>query len=185
MSSAWSATPIFASATPWPRIPPWFITKSRGSRPSASPGCKAPAPPSSSASAKASNNCSRKASSSRSPRTDATQRVPLLGAVGPLQFEVVQYRMQTEYGAESRLEPGPWKVIRWVLEPERRSTIRILPTGARSALRRRRQTGRPVPGGLELRLLLPRRIPHSPFRIASRTVPVQPWPRLRAHFIAA
>src|SRR5437899_7923638 len=45
---------------------------------------------------------------------DAAQRVPLLGAVGPLQFEVVQYRMQTEYGAESRLEPGPWKVIRWM-----------------------------------------------------------------------
>src|SRR3954469_17838495 len=41
---------------------------------------------------------------------DATQRVPLLGAVGPLQFEVVQYRMQTEYGAESRLESSPWKV---------------------------------------------------------------------------
>src|SRR5436305_6732419 len=29
---------------------------------------------------------------------DATQRGPLLGAVGPLQFEVVQFRMQTEYG---------------------------------------------------------------------------------------
>ncbi len=37
---------------------------------------------------------------------DASQRVPLLGAVGPLQFEVVQYRMQSEYGAESRLEHG-------------------------------------------------------------------------------
>src|SRR5207302_4513955 len=45
---------------------------------------------------------------------DSAQRVPLLGAVGPLQFEVVQYRMQTEYGAESRLEPGPWKILRWV-----------------------------------------------------------------------
>src|SRR5512139_631205 len=45
---------------------------------------------------------------------DATQRVPLLGAVGPLQFEVVQYRLQSEYGAESRLEPAPWKVLRWV-----------------------------------------------------------------------
>src|SRR5437899_1998710 len=45
---------------------------------------------------------------------DASQRVPLLGAVGPLQFEVVQYRMKTEYGAESRLESGPWKVIRWM-----------------------------------------------------------------------
>jgi peptide chain release factor 3 len=44
---------------------------------------------------------------------DSASRVPLLGAVGPLQFEVVQYRMQTEYGAESRLEISPWKVLRW------------------------------------------------------------------------
>src|SRR5260221_4350522 len=45
---------------------------------------------------------------------DSSQRVPLLGAVGPLQFEVVQYRMQSEYGAESRLEHGPWKILRWI-----------------------------------------------------------------------
>ena len=43
----------------------------------------------------------------------ATQRVVLLGAVGPLQFEVLQYRLETEYGAKSRLEPAPWKLIRW------------------------------------------------------------------------
>ncbi len=40
----------------------------------------------------------------------------LLAAVGPLQFEVVQYRLKSEYGAESRLEPAPWTVLRW-LEP--------------------------------------------------------------------
>ena len=33
---------------------------------------------------------------------NATQRVPLLGAVGPLQFEVVQYRLETEYGEIGR-----------------------------------------------------------------------------------
>jgi peptide chain release factor 3 len=65
---------------------------------------------------------------------DSSQRVPLLGAVGPLQFEVVQYRMQTEYGAESRLEPGPWKVLRWISSydgglPDNS----VLPTGARLA----------------------------------------------------
>jgi peptide chain release factor 3 len=65
---------------------------------------------------------------------DSAQRVPLLGAVGPLQFEVVQYRMQTEYGAESRLEPGPWKVIRWVMNGEGASINEtLLPTGARLA----------------------------------------------------
>jgi peptide chain release factor 3 len=38
----------------------------------------------------------------------------LLAAVGPLQFEVVQWRLQAEYGAESRLTPTPWTVLRWV-----------------------------------------------------------------------
>ncbi|MBL9205634.1 MAG: peptide chain release factor 3 [Opitutaceae bacterium] len=40
----------------------------------------------------------------------------LLAAVGPLQFEVVQYRLQSEYGAESRLEVAPWTLLKW-LEP--------------------------------------------------------------------
>ncbi len=40
----------------------------------------------------------------------------LLAAVGPLQFEVVQWRLQSEYGAESRLTPTPWTLLRW-LEP--------------------------------------------------------------------
>jgi peptide chain release factor 3 len=38
----------------------------------------------------------------------------LLAAVGPLQFEVVQYRLKSEYGAESRLETAPWTVLRWM-----------------------------------------------------------------------
>jgi peptide chain release factor 3 len=38
----------------------------------------------------------------------------LLAAVGPLQFEVVQYRLKSEYGAESRLEVAPWTVLRWI-----------------------------------------------------------------------
>ncbi|MCS6770718.1 MAG: peptide chain release factor 3 [Kiritimatiellae bacterium] len=37
----------------------------------------------------------------------------LLGAVGQLQFEVLVYRLQTEYGAETRLEPAPFTHIRW------------------------------------------------------------------------
>jgi peptide chain release factor 3 len=65
---------------------------------------------------------------------DSAQRVPLLGAVGPLQFEVVQYRMQTEYGAESRLETGPWKIIRWVNSADGTPLDETtLPTGARLA----------------------------------------------------
>ena len=42
----------------------------------------------------------------------------LLAAVGPLQFEVVQWRLQSEYGAESRLAPTPWTVLRWMHIPE-------------------------------------------------------------------
>jgi peptide chain release factor 3 len=64
---------------------------------------------------------------------DSAQRVPLLGAVGPLQFEVVQYRMQTEYGAESRLEQGSWKVLRWAASDNGPLEEILLPTGARLA----------------------------------------------------
>ncbi len=38
----------------------------------------------------------------------------LLAAVGPLQFEVVQYRLESEYAAASRLEAAPWTLLRWV-----------------------------------------------------------------------
>ncbi len=48
---------------------------------------------------------------------DSPAKVPLLAAVGPLQFEVVQYRLESEYGAVSRLEAAPWTVVRW-LPPE-------------------------------------------------------------------
>ncbi len=41
------------------------------------------------------------------------QKVALLAAVGPLQFEVLVYRLQNEYGAESRIESAPWSIARW------------------------------------------------------------------------
>ncbi|MEN9470260.1 MAG: hypothetical protein RL630_1993 [Verrucomicrobiota bacterium] len=44
---------------------------------------------------------------------DSVQRVPLLGAVGPLQFEVMQYRLETEYSADCRVESAPWQFARW------------------------------------------------------------------------
>jgi peptide chain release factor 3 len=49
---------------------------------------------------------------------DALVKVPLLGAVGPLQFEVLQYRLESEYGAKSRLESASWSQIRWVREKD-------------------------------------------------------------------
>jgi peptide chain release factor 3 len=41
-------------------------------------------------------------------------RTPVLAAVGPLQFDLVHYRLESEYGAVSRLEPAPWKFARWI-----------------------------------------------------------------------
>jgi peptide chain release factor 3 len=63
---------------------------------------------------------------------NSQQRVPLLGA---LQFEVLQYRLETEYGAGSRLETTPWRIIRWV-SPETAAgvTDEMLPTGSRLAM---------------------------------------------------
>jgi peptide chain release factor 3 len=45
---------------------------------------------------------------------DAPPSTPLLAAVGPLQFEVTQYRLEAEYGVQSRLEPAPWQFVRWL-----------------------------------------------------------------------
>ncbi len=41
------------------------------------------------------------------------KQTPLLAAVGQLQFEVVQYRLEAEYGADSRLERTPYQLFRW------------------------------------------------------------------------
>jgi len=46
---------------------------------------------------------------------DESKRDPILAAVGQLQFEVVQFRMQNEYGVETRLEALPYSVARWVV----------------------------------------------------------------------
>ncbi|TLD69562.1 peptide chain release factor 3 [Phragmitibacter flavus] len=45
---------------------------------------------------------------------DNAQRLPLLAAVGPLQFEVVQARLESEYGAETRLEITSYEAVRWL-----------------------------------------------------------------------
>lgn len=45
---------------------------------------------------------------------DAVSNIPLLGAVGPLQFDVVSYRLETEYRAPARMEMAPWTATRWV-----------------------------------------------------------------------
>ncbi|PPS44291.1 peptide chain release factor 3 [Chroococcidiopsis sp. TS-821] len=46
---------------------------------------------------------------------DESKRDPILAAVGQLQFEVVQFRLQQEYGVETQLELLPYTVARWVV----------------------------------------------------------------------
>jgi peptide chain release factor 3 len=58
---------------------------------------------------------------------------PFLGAVGALQFEVLQHRLAAEYGAQTKIEPLPFVHARWVVGPgldpdvfERREDTRCL-----------------------------------------------------------
>jgi peptide chain release factor 3 len=44
-------------------------------------------------------------------------REPILAAVGELQFDVVQFRLESEYNTETRLERLPYTVARWVDAP--------------------------------------------------------------------
>jgi peptide chain release factor 3 len=68
-------------------------------------------------------------------------RVPLLGAVGPLQFEVLQYRLKNEYGADSRLESVAWRIIRWIApDCVENMTDEMMPTGCRLAIDDKGQT---------------------------------------------
>ncbi len=67
---------------------------------------------------------------------NSAHKVPLLGAVGPLQFEVVQYRLESEYGAESRLEQTNWKVLRWISPSVSNDQLEnvVMPAGAAIAI---------------------------------------------------
>lgn len=64
---------------------------------------------------------------------DSMNVSPLVAAVGPLQFEVAQYRLEAEYDAPSTLERLSWNCMRWV-EPKTLGTDLqnvTLPMGAR------------------------------------------------------
>lgn len=50
---------------------------------------------------------------------EAGSREPILAAVGALQFDVVRYRLENEYGVETILEPLGYDLVRWVTgDPE-------------------------------------------------------------------
>ncbi len=63
----------------------------------------------------------------------STVAVPVLAAVGPLQFDVVQFRLESEYNAVSRLEPASWQVVRWLPDKFSEEEMDKLspPTGSR------------------------------------------------------
>jgi peptide chain release factor 3 len=58
---------------------------------------------------------------------DAAQRHPILAVVGRLQFDVVQARLDTEYGVKTIIEPLPYKLARWLDGPP--DAIERLPWG--------------------------------------------------------
>jgi len=60
------------------------------------------------------------------------RNAPLLAAVGPLQFEIVKHRLESEYGATSRLEPASWSMARWIISNEPDEAIAI-PSGVQMA----------------------------------------------------
>ncbi len=52
----------------------------------------------------------------------------IVGVVGVLQFEVLEYRLKNEYGVDIRLEPLPYEHIRWIENPEEVDVNRIVGT---------------------------------------------------------
>jgi len=61
---------------------------------------------------------------------NSMQVAPLLAAVGPLQFEVVQYRLESEYGAEARFEPTAYTAARWIQNKNGSNSEPLLSQGA-------------------------------------------------------
>ncbi|MGI5885294.1 MAG: peptide chain release factor 3 [Candidatus Spyradocola sp.] len=66
-------------------------------------------------------------------RADGIGEEVIVGVVGVLQFEVLQYRLKNEYGVDVKVEPLGFTAVRWVLEtPQELSRLR-LPSTARIA----------------------------------------------------
>ena len=66
--------------------------------------------------------------------TLAIRREPILAAVGQLQFDVVQYRLEAEYGARTNVQRLPFRLARWIDgEPDALNAIE-LPTNAVKAI---------------------------------------------------
>ena len=64
----------------------------------------------------------------------ANMREPVLGAVGELQFEVVQYRLEAEYKTPTVLQPLPFRFARWVTGPAEAIADLDVPSSCRKLL---------------------------------------------------
>jgi peptide chain release factor 3 len=68
-------------------------------------------------------------------------REPVLAAVGALQFEVVRYRLESEYTVETAMDPLPYTAARWVSGDD--AEITTIGNG-RGRMRAEDRDGRPV-----------------------------------------
>jgi peptide chain release factor 3 len=60
----------------------------------------------------------------------ARQSAPILAAVGELQFDVVRFRLESEYDVESAVDWMPYKIARWLSgDPEQIKKMQIPYTG--------------------------------------------------------
>ena len=50
---------------------------------------------------------------------------PIVGVVGPLQFEVIQARIEAEYKIKASFEPAPFEYARWVASGDRAALDRL------------------------------------------------------------
>ena len=50
----------------------------------------------------------------------------LLGAIGTLQFEVIQYRLKNEYGVSANFRPSPFHGARWVTSSDAQSLEKFI-----------------------------------------------------------
>ena len=72
---------------------------------------------STSSSRRAWTSSARRARSRSSTPHGSARREPILAAVGQLQFEVVQFRLQSEYGVDTGLMRLPFEMARWLTGP--------------------------------------------------------------------
>jgi peptide chain release factor 3 len=59
----------------------------------------------------------------------AGRREGILAAVGRLQFDVMHFRMKSEYGVDTVVEVLPYRLARWLFGPEREVAAFVTPTG--------------------------------------------------------